>query len=492
MDVVRTHPRSAEAAGGVRLRAPRRAAARGARAPRRAAVTCVLAILILLLLAAEAQAYAPGQLIFAKRIGSSTAPASSVAVAAAPNGATVIAGWKEDSSVPKGIVTIVAKYTATGRRAWLKTYKTNAAIGSGAEAVACDRSGNVYVAATFYGAHEDIGLLKYDAAGRFKWAKSYDGPAAGDDWAEAIAVDRSGNVLVAGRSYATNGRVGVVVLKYRPNGDLAWPQAARYDSDPNDANAGGVFCKGLAVDANGNAYVAGWWEHSVSGTWTNSAITLKFGATDGVEKWVQVYVARDNPGSYADHMTLRGSSVVITGSTQKSADIERDALIVRYSLGGAEKGWMEWGVDGRGEFFSGVALDAKGNAFVTGDQWLVRFTGTDKAVTMKLNATLTKVVWKKTYQPAGRYAGGNLVALDGLGNVYVSGVRKSFAGDTDFLMMKYSPSGDRKWLKGWSGGGPHNDESWGLALGTNGGVYVTGKGNASGDYGQAVLLKYQR
>ena len=484
MDVVHTHPRNATARGGVRLRAPQRAA-----------VTVALAVLILLLLAAEAQAYAPGQLIFAKRIGSSTSPATSVAVAAAPNGATVIAGWKESSAVPAGIVTFVAKYTVTGRRAWLKTY---AAIGSGAEAVACDRNGNVYVAATFYRAHEDIGLLKYDAAGHLKWKRSYNGPAAGDDWAEAIAVDRNGNVLVAGRSYAANGRVGVVVLKYRPNGDLAWPQAARYDSDPGDANAGGVYCKGLAVDGNGNAYVAGWSEYNVSGTWTNSAITLKFGATDGVKQWDKVYAARHNPGSYADHMTLRGSTVVITGSTQRSADISerdalRDALIVKYSLGGVEKCWMEWGADdGRGEFFGGVVLDGKGNAFVTGDQWLVRGTGTNKAITMKLNATLTKVVWKKTYQPAGRYAGGALVALDALGNVYVSGVRQTFAGDADILTMKYSSSGVRKWLKGWSGGGPHNDEPYGLALGTNGGVYVTGRGNASGDYGQAVLLKYQR
>ncbi len=330
-------------------------------------------------------------------------------------------------------------------------------------------------------------------AGRLKWKRSYDGPAAGDDWAEAIAVDRSGNVLVAGRSYAVNGRVGVVVLKYRPNGDPAWPQAARYDSDPGDANAGGIYCKGLAVDANGNAYVAGWSEYNVSGTWTNSAITLKFGAADGAKKWGQVYEARHNPGSYADHMTLRGSSVVITGSTERSADNERDALIVKYSLGGVEKGWMEWGADdGRGEFFSGVALDGKGNAFVTGDQWLVRGTGTNQAITMKLNATLTRVVWKEQYQPAGRYANGDLVALDGLGNVYVSGIRQTFAGDRDILTMKYSPTGARKWLKGWSGGGPHNDESYGLALGTSGGVYVTGKANASGDCGQTVLLKYQR
>jgi hypothetical protein len=479
MDDVLADPRRATVLGGDRRRA--RVGAAG---------IALLTALIVLVLAAEAQAYVPGKLIWTKRIGSSTSAASSVAVAAAPKGATVIAGWKEDSSVPGGIVAFVAKYTAAGKRAWLRTYD---AIGSGAEAVACDRSGNVYVAATFYGVHEDAGLLKYDAAGHFKWAKSYDGPAAGDDWAEAIAVDRNGNVLVAGRSYAANGRVGVIVLKYRPNGAPAWPQAARYDSDPNDANAGGVYCKGLAVDGSGNAYVAGWSDYWVTDAWVDSAILLRFAAADGVKEWGQIYEARHNPRSYADHMTLRGSTVVITGSTQTSSDNERDALIVKYSLGGREKSWMEWGVDdGRGEFFSEVVLDGKGNAFVTGDQWLVRGTATNKAITMKLNATLSKVVWKKTYQPAGRYAHCDFIARDDLGNLYVSGVRQTLAGDTDILTMKYSPSGARKWLKGWSGGGPHNDEPWGLALGTEGGVYITGRANASGDYGQAALLKYQR
>ena len=486
MNVVRTHPRSADAAGGIRLRAPRRTAARVPRAPRRAAVTIVLAVLVLLLLAAEAQAYAPGQLIFEERIG--TSAASAAALAAGPGGATVIAGWKESSSVTAGIVTIVAKYTVTGRRAWLKTY---AGTGSGAEAVACDRSGNVYVAVTLYGAKEDIGLLKYDAAGRFKWKRSYDGPAAGDDWAQAIAVDRSGNVLVAGSSYAANGRLGIVVVKYRPNGDLAWPAATRYDSDPGDSDAGSLHCKALALDGSGNAYVTGYSERLVSGAWTQKALTLKFAGTDGVKRWDKTYEARNNTSSWTDNIAVSGSAVVVTGSTGGPAEV--DALIVKYGLDGVERYWKEWGAgDGLGEWFGGVVLDAKGNAYVTGDQWLARGTATNKAVTMKLNATLAKVLWKKPYQPAGKYAQGWYVTRDSLGFVYVLGIRQNTAGNDNFLTMKYSPTGRPRWVKSWSGGGPESNEPRGLVLGTKGGVYVAGQATARGAVYQAVLLKYQR
>jgi hypothetical protein len=471
MDVVRIRSHAQEAAGGARRRAP---------------LTAFLAVIVLLLLAAEAQAIVPGHLIYAKRIGTSTSPAGAYAVAAGPNGATAIAGYMNVSST--GDDPMVAKYTKAGKRAWLKTYPS---AGGSAAAVAFDRSGNVYVAVKVWGSSDDIGLLKYSAAGSLKWEKFYDSPAADLDEPMAMAVDRSGNVVVAGNSEAANGRLGIVVLKYRPNGDLAWP-AARFDSDPADVNAGPVHCKGLALDGSGNAYVAGWLENNVSGTWLESAVTLRFDADDGGNPWSKVYVARNNPASWTDHIAVRGSSVVVTGSTGGPTD-EVDALIVKYGLGGTEKYWKEWGVDsGAGEFFSGVVLDAKGNAYVTGDWWLNRGTGSNKAVTMKLNATLSKVVWKKTYQPPNRYAQGWFIARDGLGNVYVSGIRDSVDGYDDLLTMKYGPSGARKWLRMWSGGGPNDDWPYGIVLGTQGGVYVGGWVTGKGDVWQAALLKYQQ
>jgi len=173
MEHVRVHRREASAVGGARRHAPLSAA-----------VVTLLAALIMLLLTAEAQAYAPGALIYAKRIGTITAPAGASAVAAGPNGVTAVVGLKANSSVPAGTVTMVAKYAVGGQRKWLRTYATS---GGTAKAVAFDRNGNVYVAATLYRSTEDIGLLKYSAAGRLLWKRFYDGPASGDDWPEVLA-----------------------------------------------------------------------------------------------------------------------------------------------------------------------------------------------------------------------------------------------------------------------------------------------------------------
>ncbi len=484
MDAVRSTRRCTPAAGGAR----------------RAAATIVLAVLASLLLAAEAQAYVPGQLIWAKRIGTSKSPAGAYAVAAGPNGVTAIAGYRY---IPEGAgynLPLVARYTAAGTRAWLKTYT---AYEGYAEAVAFDRGGNVYVAVDVWRQRSDsewgydIGLLKYSAGGALQWERFYDDPAARDDEAVAIAVDRSGNVVVAGSSPTADDRLGVVVLKYRPNGDPAWPTAARFDPAPGDPNAGDVCCTGLALDSVGNAYVTGWSNYYSAGTWLSNALTLKFAATDGARQWGQIYEARHNPSSSADAIAVRGSSVVVTGSTGGATDAN-DALVVKYGLDGTERYWKEWGVDnGRGERFAGVALDGKGNVFVTGDQWVGEWTATDKAITLKLNATLGKVVWKKTYQPSGMYAQGWFLTRDGLGNVYVSGVREHAPGtrDEDLLTVKYGPTGKRLWLRSWCGGGPDDDWPYGIVVGTKGGVHVaawvTGK-DAGNDYVcQAALLKYQ-
>ena len=475
MHVIGTHSRNARAAGG-----PRR------RAPRRAAGTSLLVVLVLLLLAAEAQAYRPGQLIYAKRIGTSTSEAGAWAMAGGPNGATAIAGWK---IVPvTGQVPMVARYTAGGAK-WVRTY----ASPGYAHAVAFDRAGNVYVAATVDpSTGGDIAVIKYSAAGTWKWTKTYD--AGGPDSPWEIVVDRSGNVIVAGTSVVPGTPMGIVVLKYDANGNLVWPAAARYDPPAGDPDAGGSNVEDVALDGAGNVYVAGASEYRVSGVWIESALVVKFAAADGVRTAGFVYKPLHNTSSWFDGLAVRGSAVVGVGETWDPADAKpEDALVVRLNLSLVQKYRKEWGASNKtGEWFGDALIDGKGNVYVTGDQWLDRPGGYDKAVTMKLNPTLSKVLWKATYLPTSRGAEGWYIARDSTGNIFVAGAKDDSRGNDDVLTIKYSPTGVRKWLKTWSAGGPDDDEVNGMVLGTKGGVYVGGQVTGKGDIYQAALLKYQR
>src|SRR6185369_12992590 len=115
-------------------------------------------------------------------------------------------------------------------------------------AVVVDASGNVAV--TGYsnnGNDNDYYTAKYAAAtGALLWEKRYNSPANGDDVAQEIAVDASGNIVVTGCSAG-----GYYTAKYAAaNGTLLWEK--RYNSPANGNGA-----QAVTVDASGNVAVTG-------------------------------------------------------------------------------------------------------------------------------------------------------------------------------------------------------------------------------------------
>src|SRR5689334_11894085 len=66
------------------------------------------------------------------------------------------------------------------------------------------------------------------------------------------------------------------------------------------------------------------------------------------------------------------------------------------------------------------------------------------------------------------------MALAPDGDIVVAGSSASTNGDLDYLLIKYSPSGQQVWLTRYDSPTNGNDELRGMALGTNGNVFVTG------------------
>ncbi|MEE4275411.1 MAG: hypothetical protein V2J16_06065 [Thermoleophilia bacterium] len=462
------------------------------RACRRACLAATLAAIALLVLAAQAQAYVSGDLIYAKRIGTSASPAGSRAVARGPDGVTVVAGCKWSPTLGAW-VPMVAKYGASGERRWLRTYPD---LGAGrASAVAVDRYGGIFVACTvgegdYAGSGADVVVLRYGSAGAFKWARVYDGPASADDHARALLVDKAGDIVVVGRSMSTTYSWGIVVLKYDRAGGTLWAEPVRVDADPTDPDAVDVVPHDIARDADNNIYLGGertyLYQSGGEGTYegASEALMLKL-ATDGSVAWERVYDSAADPSSSFEQVAVRGSTVVGVGRTWPGASA---ALVVKYDLSGTQEYWREWGRSTTtGERYSDVVIDGSGYVYVTGSQWSDDW---EKAVTMKLRPDLT-TVWKATYLPTSERASGWYLVRNGLGNIYVAGGRWTAQRLCDIFTMKYGPAGVRKWLRVWSAGGPDHDEARGLVLGTDGGVHVAGECTNVADFPQGVLLKYK-
>jgi hypothetical protein len=173
--------------------------------------------------------------------------------------------------------------------AWVQRYNGPANHADSASAIAIDKSGNVYVTggSAISSIVPDYTTIKYHSAGQQQWVAYYNGPANNADFADAIAVDGSGNVYVTGESAGPGTYIDYATIKYNSSGQEQW--VTRYDGPAHDLDRASA----IAVDASGNVYVTGW--SSGSGTGVDCA-TVKYDSA-GQEQWVARY---DGPVHGAD------------------------------------------------------------------------------------------------------------------------------------------------------------------------------------------------
>jgi hypothetical protein len=151
----------------------------------------------------------------------------------------------EEGSLYKAGTGSVWAYDPNRNRRWTRTVEGN----SVAE-MALGQSGNVYLAGKDAGP-EGIVTSKVDGAGDVQWVSRFGAPVEAEDSPAALAVDKQGNVYVAGTT-PTSGTEGAFrTVKYDQAGNLVW--AVRYAKRGREE----AQVKGVAVDGHGNVYVTG-------------------------------------------------------------------------------------------------------------------------------------------------------------------------------------------------------------------------------------------
>jgi hypothetical protein len=182
--------------------------------------------------------------------GITTNIANSIAVDSSGN--VYVTGQSQSSN--NDYVTI--KYNSSGVPQWLQRYDGPGHGTDYAYSIAVDGSGNVYVTgwSTGKGTNYDYATIKYNSLGVQQWLQRYNGPVNGRDGANSIAIDGSGNVYVTGVSYRSGFGIydDYVTIKYNSAGDSIWVK--RYNG-PGSWNDG---ANSLAVDGSGNVYVTGY------------------------------------------------------------------------------------------------------------------------------------------------------------------------------------------------------------------------------------------
>lgn len=117
--------------------------------------------------------------------------------------------------------------------------------------------------------------------------------------------------------------------------------------------------------------------------------------------------------------------------------------------------------------------------------------GTDYA-TVKINSSGVQQ-WSKIYSGA---ATGNDVSrsvnTDALGNVYITGESKGSGVHSDYTTIKYSAAGVEQWVQRYNGPGNAIDIVNSVAVDNLGNIYVTGESTGSGSGLDFATVKYSQ
>jgi hypothetical protein len=289
-----------------------------------------------------------------------------------------------------------------------------------------------------------------------------------------MGVDAAGNVVVAGNQ-ANAFSTDYVTRQYAAaTGQLLWE--ARYPGQTANAVVA------LAVDAAGNAYVAG---RFLNGrTNRREYATLKY-SPQGQQLWVAFFAGpvggqdQEPIGIAVDAV----GNVSVTGSgASTSFPLDVDYMTVQYASTGQQR-WVSAyssGV-GEGDRATDLAVDASGNVVVTGLTATVKYAANGSQVwAARHNATLLEYAAR--------------VATDAQGNVVVTGsTRPNSSTGTDYATVSYAATGQVRWATRYNGPDNGADRATALAVTRTNAVVVAGTsfGNSTGfdyatiRYGQA-------
>ena len=322
------------------------------------------------------------------------------------------------------------------------------------------------------------------------WVASFNGKANGNDAITATATDASGNVYVTG--YADNKTSGTdyVTIKYNSAGVKQWTNT--YDGTGN----GNDYATAICTDKSGNIYVTGTSDALTGGFINDNAVTIKYNSS-GQQLWIAVFdgASKSNDGGRAIKVD-NGGNVYITGKTtvKNGAYANADYLTVKYNAFGIQQWTATYnGTAPQGnqtDSANAIALDGSGNVYITGvSEGNVSAHGNlfQDYLTIKYDAAGNQL-WTARYNgTASRIDEAFAIAADKTGNVYVTGLG---TGDGyEFATIKYNTTGTEQWVQTYQGAGG-TALALAIAVDDNSNVYVTGSDDAKPNNEDIYTIKY--
>ena len=402
-------------------------------------------------------------------------------------------------------------------QAWVARYNPPWNAEDYAKTIAVDFQGNVYVTGQSWGlgGNYDYATVKYNSVGQQQWVARYHGPDNGNDQANAMAIDATGNVYVTGSSENSDSYSDWATIKYNSAGQQQW--VARHSVCPRShasANA-------IAVDGSGNLYVTGvdadgwgtikynssgeeqWVVHYNSGTPAAIAVdqvdnvyvtggdtdyvTIKYDSA-GHPHWVARYHGPGTGSDYAHAIAIDVSANVYVTGESAGSGTAFDYATIKYNPGGQQQWVARYdGPAHSNDHAAAIGVDGSGDVYVTGDS--VGLGTLYDYATVKYDSA-GQEQWVARYNsPWNDQDGATSMAVDNSGNVYVTGYSRRVSNE-DYATIKYNSAGQEEWVARYDDGLNGGDFAQAIAVDGAENVYVTGRSLGSGTNYDYATIKY--
>lgn len=356
-----------------------------------------------------------------------------------------------------------------------------------------------------------------------------------DDDGNAIAIDSSGNAYVTGQTTSTNfpivpgsyrttnaGGLDAFVTKISADGSTLLYSTYVGGSGNDAGNA-------IAVDASGDAFVAGETTSATDFPTTNGALQTAFGG-GGLDAFVFELNSAGTRLTYSTYLGGSGDDVAngialdgsgntyIVGSTtstnfptqnpvQAAGDGTSSGFVTKLNSSGSGLVFSTYLGGSGNDFAAGVALDSSNNVYVTGATQNPSFPVTANAFQKTCGSDGTcngglADAFVTAFKANGSgfvystFLGGESadqgygIAVDSAGDAYVTGatlsgdfplkspIQKTYGGSQDAFVAALNPAGSALLYSTYLGGSL-NDTGTGIAVDGANNVYVTGQTGSS-------------
>lgn len=378
------------------------------------------------------------------------------------------------------ILSIISSFTGTQfaqenyELIWDNTHQAdNDTGGLNHPVVVADDSGNVYLFGYAGSVEVDILCKKFDETGEILWELEYDSGYQRREYFKNILFDSEGNLVLGINTYTLDfypyGRE-ITIIKISPSGEVILDKKYRYNNNP-------FHFANLSLDNEDNMYIYGGTKENFESSTSSKSVIAKLNA-DGMLLWEQSLY----PHAFLFFKTVSDSSILVIG--EKSAPNK----YYRYNLTSNGQiidslSWLKNGINLIGTFNSqnipyGLTTNSYGLISfdeLGGIDWsyekpvtfsenfppydIIRFSVQDENFNTYNVGTYNSALDTTGLLISKINAHGDLIWEDqqnGLGGeisyptglkfenekILISGFAQNISGDYDYLIYKYTKSGE--------------------------------------------------